>query len=68
VSWAYGALAIGWQTFGGCAVAWNAAQGGMAVAHYFALGVVAHAVQANTEIARQFIQQNLYFRFAQIVP
>jgi hypothetical protein len=65
--WAYGALAIGWQTFGGCAVAWNAATGGMAVAHYFALGGQAHAAQANTEIARQFIQQSLFFRCAQIV-
>jgi RNA polymerase sigma factor (sigma-70 family) len=65
--WAYGALAIGWQTFGACAVAWNAANGGVAVAHMFALGGHAHAVQANTEIARQFFQQSLFFRCAQIV-
>lgn len=65
--WAYGGLAIGWQVFCGVGVAWNAAVGGMAIAHDFALGSIAHAAQANTEIAKQFIQQNLFFRCAQIL-
>ncbi len=41
--------------------------GGMAIAHDFAVGGIARAVQANTEIARQFIQQNLFFRISQAV-
>jgi RNA polymerase sigma factor (sigma-70 family) len=65
--WAYGALAIGWQICCGCGIAWNAANGGVAIAHDFALGGIAHAVQANTDIARQFFQQALFFRFAQWV-
>jgi RNA polymerase sigma factor (sigma-70 family) len=63
--WADGGLAIGWQACGGCAMAWNAAVGGMAVAHDFAQGGIAHAMQANTDIARQFIQQNFFLRCAQ---
>jgi len=72
--WAYGGLAIGWQAFGGCAIAWNAAMGGVVVAHDFALGGIAHAAQANNEIAREYIQPTqrnvepfLFFRYAQIL-
>jgi hypothetical protein len=65
--WAFGGLAAGWQVFCGCGVAWNAAMGGLAFAHDYALGGIAHAAQANTEIARQFIQNNLFFRCAKIV-
>ena len=63
--WADGGLAIGWQAEGGCAVAWNIATGGMALAHDFALGGIAHALQANTDIAREFIRPNLFLRCAQ---
>ncbi len=65
--WAYGALAIGWQISCGYGVAWNAAVGGVAIARDFALGGIAHAAQANTEIARQFFQQSLFFRIARVV-
>jgi RNA polymerase sigma factor (sigma-70 family) len=65
--WSFGALAVGWQANSGCAIAWNAAMGGMAFAHDFALGGIAHAAQANTEIARQFIRQTWFFRCAQTV-
>ena len=65
--WAYGALTIGWQICCGCGIAWNAATGGVAIAHDFAIGGIAHAVQANTDIARQFFQQAPFFRFAQWV-
>ena len=65
--WAFGALAIGWQICCGCGLAWNAATGGVAIAHDFALGGIAHAIQANTEIAKQFIQQAPFFRAAQVV-
>jgi RNA polymerase sigma factor (sigma-70 family) len=63
--WAYGGLAVGWQAFCGVGFAWNAAMGGIAFAHDFALGGIAHAAQANTDAAKQFIQQSLFFRCAQ---
>jgi len=65
--WAFGALAIGWQAFGRCAFAWKLAMGGIAVAHDFSLGDIAPAVQANTDIAREFVDQNWFLRFAQVV-
>jgi hypothetical protein len=65
--WSFGGLAVGWQVFCGCGVAWNAAMGGLAFAHDYALGGIAHAAQANTETARQFIQRNLFFRCSQMV-
>jgi RNA polymerase sigma factor (sigma-70 family) len=65
--WSFGGLAVGWQVDAGCGFAWNAAVGGIAVAHDFAVGGIVHASQANTEIAKQFIQQNCFFRFAQFV-
>jgi RNA polymerase sigma factor (sigma-70 family) len=64
---AYGGLAFGWQVFCGCGFGWQAAVGGIAVAHDFAAGSIAYAAQANTEIAKQFIQQNLFFRCALII-
>jgi len=65
--WSLGALAVGWQTDAGCGIAWNAAVGGIAFAHNFALGGIAHAAQANTEAARQFCQQDWFFRCAQFI-
>ena len=65
--WAYGGLAVGWQVFCGCGFAWNAAIGGLVVAHYAALGGIAHAAQANTDIARQFFQEQLFFRVSQVI-
>lgn len=60
--WAFGGLAIGWQSFGGCALGWNAALGGLAVARDYALGGIAYAIQANNELASQFIKGNSFFR------
>jgi RNA polymerase sigma factor (sigma-70 family) len=65
--WSYGGLAFGWQVFCGCGFAWQAAMGGLAFAHEYALGGISHALQANTEIARQFIQQKWFFRCAKVV-
>jgi hypothetical protein len=65
--WSFGGLAIGWQAFGGCAVAWNAAVGGVAVARDFAHGGIAHAAQANNQIAGQAIWSKAFFQNAQIV-
>jgi RNA polymerase sigma factor (sigma-70 family) len=65
--WAYGAAAIGWQIFCGCGFAWNAAMGGVVVARDFADGGIAHAAQANTELAWQFFQQQPFFRIARVI-
>ena len=65
--WSSGALAIGWQAHAGCGIAWNAAMGGLAVARDFAVGGLAHAAQANTEIATQFCRQGWFFRSAQFI-
>jgi hypothetical protein len=46
---------------------WNAAVGGVALAHGFALGGIAHAAQANNAIAWQFIKQNPFFDWSQIL-
>ncbi|HTV40826.1 MAG TPA: sigma-70 family RNA polymerase sigma factor [Candidatus Sulfotelmatobacter sp.] len=65
--WAYGGLAFAWQALSACGFAWNAVCGGFVVAHNFALGGVAYAAQANTEVARQFFQQNGFFRISEAV-
>jgi hypothetical protein len=65
--WTFGGLAIGWQAFGGCALAWNAAEGGAAIARDFAVGGFAHAVQANNEVAMQFVRSNPFFRLQEAV-
>jgi hypothetical protein len=62
-----GALAIGWQATGSVAIAWNMAAGNFALAHDFALARVAHAAQANNDIARQFMEPKLFFRRAQFI-
>jgi RNA polymerase sigma factor (sigma-70 family) len=65
--WSFGALAVGWQVDAGLGIAWNAAMGGIAFAHDFAVGGIVHAAQANTEIAGQFCRQSWFFRCAQFV-
>jgi hypothetical protein len=65
--WSQGALAVGWQTAADCSLAWKAAAGGLAFAHDFAVGSIAHAAQANTKIAVQFFQQSWFFRTAQLI-
>jgi hypothetical protein len=64
--WSFGALALGWQVFGGCAIAWNAANGGIAIAHDFAVGSIAHALQANNRAALSYLQPNLFFQYARL--
>jgi RNA polymerase sigma factor (sigma-70 family) len=64
--WAIGGMAAGWQAFGGCAIAWWGAQGGVAVAHDFALGVVALARHANDAAAREFFTNSGFFRTVQV--
>ncbi|HEY1663649.1 MAG TPA: sigma-70 family RNA polymerase sigma factor [Verrucomicrobiae bacterium] len=60
--WSYGGMAIGLQAAGANVIGWESAQGGLAMAHTYALGTIAHALQANTDIAQQFFQQNLFSR------
>ena len=65
--WVFGGFALGWQAFGGCALAWNAAMGGLALARDFATGGVAHAAQANSEIASQFMKASPFFTRMEIL-
>ncbi len=65
--WAHGGLIFGWQALGGCAIAWNAAVGGFAWAHDFALGGIAHAAEANNDIAYQIINAKIFFRVLRVV-
>jgi hypothetical protein len=65
--WAFGAAAIGWQICCGSGIAWHAAMGGVVAARDFAMGGMAHAAQANTELARQFFGQSLFFRIARVI-
>ncbi|HVU28182.1 MAG TPA: sigma-70 family RNA polymerase sigma factor [Verrucomicrobiae bacterium] len=64
---AFGGVTIGWQAIGGFALAWKAAAGNFALAHDYAAGGVAHALQANNEIAKQWVEANPYFRWIQII-
>jgi RNA polymerase sigma factor (sigma-70 family) len=59
--WCFGVLALGWQVYGACAIAWYAADGGLAIAHHFAVGGLASALQANTEAARSYFMQTPFF-------
>ena len=65
--WVFGGLVVGWQALGGCAIGWHAADGGIALARDFASGGIAHAAQANNEIARQWISSNWFFHYGEIV-
>ncbi len=65
--WAFGGFAFGWQVCCGAGAALHAAMGGVTVARDFASGGIAHAAQANTEAAKLFFQQNLFFRIAQAI-
>jgi RNA polymerase sigma factor (sigma-70 family) len=62
---AYGGIAVGWQSSGFCAIAWNAAIGNFAIAHAFALGDFARALQINNDLAHQFIDSAPFFRYVQ---
>ena len=59
--WSFGVLALGWQVYGACAIAWHAADGGLAIAHNFAVGGFTSALQANSDAARAFFAQTPFF-------
>ena len=58
---------MGWQAFGGCAVAWNGAVGGAAWAHDFALGAMARAAQVNNAAAELYSRKSWFFQIAETV-
>lgn len=60
--WSFGSIGAGWFSFSACAIAWKAASGGVALAHDFALGGYAEALQSNNDAARQFILAQSFFR------
>jgi RNA polymerase sigma factor (sigma-70 family) len=58
-----GGLSVGYLAYGGCALAWHAAGGGMAAAFDFALGGVARAAHANDAVSEQAIDALGFFQF-----
>lgn len=63
---AIGGGAIAWHSAtGGGAVAWHAATGGGACAHDFAVGGGAYANEANTELAKQVIDEKCHMQLVQ---
>ena len=62
-----GGLAVGYLAAGGGAIAWNAALGGLAVARDYAIGGGAFARHANDAAARQFLEEDLFLGFAQVL-
>jgi hypothetical protein len=65
--WSYGGLVLGWQALGGFALGWQAADGGVALARDFAVGGIARAAGANTEVARYFINNQWFFHYGEIL-
>jgi RNA polymerase sigma factor (sigma-70 family) len=65
--WAFGAAAFGWQICCGCGIAWNAAAGGIVVAHNYALGGIALAKEANSALARSLFDQDRFFQIARVI-
>ena len=65
--YSYGGLVLGWLAMGGCAIGWLAADGGIALARDFASGGIAHAAQANNDIARQMTSSNWFFHYGEIL-
>jgi RNA polymerase sigma factor (sigma-70 family) len=63
--WAIGGMAIGLQAFGVCAIAWFGAKGGVAVAHDFAIGLIALAQHVNDVSAQAYFTNSDFFRMVQ---
>jgi RNA polymerase sigma factor (sigma-70 family) len=60
--WSFGSIGVGWLSFSAGAIAWKAASGGVALAHDYATGGYAEALEANTAAAKEFIQAQPFFR------
>jgi hypothetical protein len=63
----FGGMAVGLWSLGGFALAWNGAEGGLAIARHFAVGGFAHAAQANTEVAQHYLNTSQIFQLAHFV-
>lgn len=57
---AIGSLAFGWIALGVVAVAWRGAIGAAAIAHSYALGPGARALEANTEVAAAWFKSQWF--------
>ena len=57
----FGSLAVGWCAFGIASAGWRAAVGGgVALARDYAIGGVAHAAEANTAAAKQWLTEQWF--------
>jgi len=65
--WSFGGMAMGMQTAGAVGIGWESAQGGLVMAHSFAIGDIAHAIQANNDYATQFFRHDLFSRIAKVL-
>jgi hypothetical protein len=65
--WSFGGMAMGMQTAGAVGIGWESAQGGLVMAHNFAIGDIAHAIQANNDYATQFFRQDPFSRVAKVL-
>jgi hypothetical protein len=65
--WVYGGLAIGVQVACAAGMAWDSAEGAYVIAQSFAMGDIAHALQADTDVAKQYFQESLFFHAARTV-
>ncbi len=58
-----GGVAVGWWAAGGLAAGWMAAWGGVAVAYHFAAGGLAFAMEANNAAANAYFAGQWFFGF-----
>jgi hypothetical protein len=57
---ALGSIAIGWWAFGLAAVGWKCAAGAVALARYYAVGVIVRAAAANTPAAKEWLHSQWF--------
>ncbi len=62
-AWA-GGPALGWVAFGSIALAWHAAQGCLACAHDFAVGLLPIAQHANDAVAKAIVSEHGFFKLS----
>jgi RNA polymerase sigma factor (sigma-70 family) len=62
-----GGFSLGFLAFGGFAAAWHSAMGGLAAARKMAIGGVAIAEHANDAVAKQFMENNVFFQVSNLL-
>jgi hypothetical protein len=65
-AWSVGGLALGAFALGGGAIAIWAANGGLAIAHEYAIGGLAIAAHANSDAARIYMESSQFFSIASV--